>query len=52
MKEIVSLEQYECFKWKIMCIANITKVLNERECLLEKYLSISYHMFDKYAHCF
>ena len=32
MKEIARREQYERFKWKRMHVANITKVLNEREC--------------------
>ena len=33
MKEIAHREQYKLFKWKRMHVANITKVLNERECL-------------------
>ena len=33
MKEIARHEQYKHFKWKRMHVANITKVLKERECL-------------------
>ena len=33
MKETARHEQYKNFKWKRMRVANITKVLNERECL-------------------
>ena len=32
-KEIPRHEQYKRFKWKRMRVANITKILNERECL-------------------
>ena len=33
MKEIAHHEEYKSFKWKRVRVANITKVLNERECL-------------------
>ena len=31
MKEIAHCKQYEHFKWKRTCVANITKDLNERK---------------------